>query len=237
MGKIARIYRSVIVALLACAPCFVVAQPAPQPGVCRAAIGMAERGTNIPPQLMHAIARVESGKLDPVSGRVNPWPWTIDVEGQSIYFETKDQAVAAVRTLQANGAQSIDVGCMQVNLMHHPTAFVSLEQAFDPLANAAYAARFLILLRDRTGDWISATAQYHSATPELGLAYQQKVLAVWPEEQRFALATRRTGIAANSGQVIAPGLANSGAPLKGVAAPVRLIQSGRIPQGQRISER
>ena len=51
--------------------------------------------------------------------------------------------MAAVRAMQANGVRSIDVGCGQINLMYHPDAFPNLELAFDPQANAAYAARFL----------------------------------------------------------------------------------------------
>ena len=82
-----------------------------------------------------------------------------------------------------NGVRSIDVGCGQINLMHHPDAFPSLEVAFDPQANAAYAAKFLKELFARTGDWNKAAGMYHSATPGLGDEYQRKVLAVWPEEQ------------------------------------------------------
>jgi hypothetical protein len=80
--------------------------------------------------------------------------------------------------------RSIDVGCMQVNLLYHPDAFASLEEAFDPPANASFAARFLTQLHDQTGTWPTATAWYHSATPGLGADYQRKVAAVLPEEQR-----------------------------------------------------
>ena len=129
---------------------------------------------------------MESGRRDPVTGAVHPWPWTVNAEGQGYFYDTKAEAVAAVRAMQARGIRSIDVGCGQINLMHHPDAFPSLEQAFDPQANAAYAARFLKELFAQTGDWNKATALYHSATPELGAEYQRKVLAVWPEEQRLA---------------------------------------------------
>jgi hypothetical protein len=88
--------------------------------------------------------------------------------------------------MQARGIQSIDVGCGQINLMHHPDAFPNLELAFDPQANASYAARFLKELFALTGDWNKATAMYHSATPELGAEYQRQVMAVLPEEQRLA---------------------------------------------------
>ena len=64
--------------------------------------------------------------------------------------------------------------------MHHPDAFPSLDVAFDPQANAAYAARFLKELYAQKGDWTRATAAYHSATPDIGAGYQRKVLAVLP---------------------------------------------------------
>jgi hypothetical protein len=73
--------------------------------------------------------------------------------------------------------RSIDIGCMQVNLLHHPQAFASLEAGFDPTKNVAYAVRFLRELHARTGDWNQAVAMYHSATPERGLIYQQRVMA------------------------------------------------------------
>lgn len=153
---------------------------------CRQAIAAVERTTGVPPGLLGAIARVESGRRNPDSGAVEPWPWTADVEGAGAYFATKAEAVAAVRRSQAQGISSIDVGCMQVNLRQHPEAFPSLEAAFDPAANVAYASRFLRELHDQTGDWAKAAAMYHSATPAIGAAYQAKVLAVWPEEQRRA---------------------------------------------------
>src|SRR5579863_8202540 len=164
-----------------------VAVIATEPGLlCRAAIATAERANGIPPHLLAAIGRVESGHRDPATGDWHPWPWTANAEGQGYFYDTKAQAVAAVRDMQARGVQSIDVGCGQINLMHHPDAFASLDQAFDPQANEAYAARFLKELFALTGDWPKAAGMYHSATPELGDDYRQKVLAVWPEEQRLA---------------------------------------------------
>jgi hypothetical protein len=65
---------------------------------------------------------------------------------------------------------------MQINLAYHPDAFATLEQAFDPRANASYAVSFLNDLRQRTGSWDAATAAYHSATPELGEPYRARVM-------------------------------------------------------------
>lgn len=146
---------------------------------CNAAIATAERSGDIPAGLLAAIGHVESGRPDPVSGAVHPWPWTIDVGGAGHFFATKAEAVAATQDLQAQGVASIDVGCMQVNLAYHPAAFATLAEAFDPLANALYAARFLRVLFSQTGDWPAAVSAYHSQTRPIGAAYQDKVLAVW----------------------------------------------------------
>jgi hypothetical protein len=154
--------------------------------LCRSAVATAENGSGIPAHLLAAISRVESGRRDPLTGAVHPWPWTVNAEGQGSFYDTKAAAIAAVRAMQARGVQSIDVGCGQINLMHHPDAFASLEQAFDPQTNEVYAARFLKELFAQTGDWPKAAGMYHSATPGLGDEYRQKVLAVWPEEQRMA---------------------------------------------------
>ncbi len=152
--------------------------PAPS-ALCRTAILQAERAGGVPDRLLDAIATVESGRRDPVSGLVYPWPWTINVEGTGHVYETKEAAIAAVQAFQAGGARSIDVGCLQVNLMYHPGAFASLEQAFDPVANASYGAHFLLQLFNQTNAWPRAVAAYHSATPDIGAEYARKVIAAW----------------------------------------------------------
>ena len=165
--------------------CAQAPQSSGQPGLlCQAAIQAAERGTIIPDHLLAAIGRVESGRPDPRTGQWLPWPWTVNAEGQGLYFATQAEAVAAVQRLQDQGVRSIDVGCMQVNLMHHPQAFATLEQAFDPQTNARYAARFLIQLFHQTADWPKAGALYHSATPEIAADYARRLEAVWPSEKR-----------------------------------------------------
>ncbi len=68
---------------------------------------------------------------------------------------------------------------MQINLKHHPDAFASLEDAFDPATNVAYGADFLKALHDQANGWLAAARRYHSATPEKGQAYGELVLANW----------------------------------------------------------
>jgi hypothetical protein len=147
--------------------------------LCRSAVQVAERLHQTPPGLLATIAKVESGRAA-AGGALQPWPWTIDADGQSLFFDAKEQAVAWARQALARGVGYIDVGCMQVDLPMHPAAFRSLEEAFDPAANADYAARFLRELREGPagGNWFTAIGMYHSRTPDLAAAYRQAVAAV-----------------------------------------------------------
>jgi hypothetical protein len=154
--------------------------------LCRPAIATAERAHAIPSHLLAAIARVESGRKDPSTGKRNPWPWTINADGQASFYDDKPQAMAAATTMRPRVTRSIDVGCMQISLIQHPDAFATMDQAFDPILNAEYGAKFLRELYDKTGSWPRAVAMYHSATPNLGDPYQAQVYAAWPEELQIA---------------------------------------------------
>ncbi|MDQ1079542.1 lytic transglycosylase domain-containing protein [Pseudoroseomonas cervicalis] len=177
--------------------------PAGAPGLlCRAAISLAEREFSLPAGLLAAIGRVESGRRD--AGRVDPYPWTINAEGRGSMFPSKPAAIAAVQSLQGGGMRSIDVGCMQINLRHHPNAFATLDQAFDPLTNARYAARFLTELYAARQDWGRAAAAYHSQTPEYAGPYLARVQAAWEIEKREAPMTPGQVMASLQGLQAAP---------------------------------
>ena len=155
-----------------------VAQGSQTPGtLCRAAILAAERAHGVPAGLLLAIGLVESGRTDPSTGQRSPWPWAVNAEGRGALFDTSEGALAFVRQSEAAGIRSIDIGCLQVNRAHHPAAFASLEQGFDPAANADYAARFLRKLKEGPagGDWMKAAGFYHSQTPDRAESYRAKV--------------------------------------------------------------
>jgi hypothetical protein len=143
---------------------------------CVEAAGVAERTWMLPTDLIRAIGQVESGHYGRETGRVPAWPWTVNANGSGYWFGSVGEAVAFVKSLQAHGVRLIDVGCFQVDLFYHPAAFASLEQAFDPAANADYAARFLTVLHERTGSWPAAIAGYHSGLASEGESYRQKVM-------------------------------------------------------------
>jgi hypothetical protein len=173
-----RARRAATILLLLLASPALAARPAPRPLTCDAAIEAAEQQADTAPGLLQAIGLVESGRRD-LTGERHPWPWTVSAEGIGTYYASKADAITAVEALQARGVTSIDVGCMQVNLFYHPAAFRSLDEAFDPVPNARYAARFLLSLYARTRDWPAAAAGYHSFTPGPAAQYAKLISAVW----------------------------------------------------------
>jgi hypothetical protein len=154
--------------------------------LCRFESARMEQVSGIPAQLLAAIARVESGRRDERTREISAWPWAVMAEGKGRYLPSKAEAVAEVRRLRARGVTNIDVGCMQINLRYHGEAFRSLEEAFDPLSNVAYAAAFLNDLRQETRSWTKAVGHYHSRDRERGLRYRRKVREAWREERRRA---------------------------------------------------
>ncbi len=146
---------------------------------CRRAIAAAELSHGIPTGFLLAIGRVESGRLNPQDGSFQPWPWTIDIDFKGTFFESRADAVAYVEAAQQAGIQSIDIGCMQVNLLQHPKAFATVDDAFDPVINANYAARFLVDLEHESGDWVTAAGLYHSRTEALAAPYRDAVAVMF----------------------------------------------------------
>jgi hypothetical protein len=146
-----------------------------QSALCLTAINEAADANGLPRALMTAISRVETGRPMPVTGERQPWPWTVNADGEALFFDTRDAAVAETARRLARGAKFVDIGCMQVDLRLHPSAFPTLQVAFNPAANADYAARLLIALRGARRNWQAAAGLYHSATPARGEPYRAQV--------------------------------------------------------------
>lgn len=171
----------------AAAAAAVPAAQAPDPwSLCAGEILRAERELSIPRRLLSAIAHVESGRWNDLARASSAWPWTVMAEGRGRYLPSKAAAVAEVVRLWARGVDNVDVGCMQINLHHHRDAFDTLEEAFDPAANVAYGASFLRSLQIKSGSWVKAVGNYHSATPERHRRYRARVFDAWREERRTA---------------------------------------------------
>lgn len=144
--------------------------------ICSLAVARAEKQYNIKPELLQTIASVESGKWDERYGRRIAWPWTIQVGGKGYYYKSKAEAVSAVKDLYAKGITNIDVGCMQINMKYHGSAFKSAEDALDPVKNAAYSAKFLYNLYQKNGhNWQKTAMQYHSKNYSKGMVYKSRL--------------------------------------------------------------
>jgi hypothetical protein len=140
--------------------------------VCDSAAQTAAKETGVPLDVLRAITRVETGRHGDAG--LEPWPWTVNMEGDGAWFETEDAARAFVFRHFKRGARSFDVGCFQINYKWHSQAFRSIDEMFDPKANARYAAQFLTDLFAELGDWSLAAGAYHSRTPKYADRYSSK---------------------------------------------------------------
>ncbi len=160
--------------------------------VCAEAVAETERAYRVPRLLLQAVSLAESGRWDAKTRRSHAWPWTVMAKGKGTFHTSRAKAIAAVRTLRAEGVRNIDVGCMQINLMHHATAFENLEQAFEPAINAGYAANLIMRLRREEKSWAHAVARYHSSDwQNRGRKYWRKVYRLWNSERRRDYRDRR----------------------------------------------
>jgi len=55
---------------------------------------------------MLAISLTETGKN--IGGTLSPWPWTVNMEGAGVWFETQQEALAYVNAHFARGARSFE---------------------------------------------------------------------------------------------------------------------------------
>lgn len=144
-----------------------------------------ERKYELPEDYLHSIAMQESGKKHPKHDLRMVWPWTVNSEGKGYYFSSMQEAIKFTRQEIASGKTSIDVGCMQISLKHHPKAFSSLEQAFSPRENISYGAQFLRKKYEALGSWDKAIGHYHSANQERGVKYSAKVYKIASNMQQY----------------------------------------------------
>jgi hypothetical protein len=140
--------------------------------VCDTAARQVAQETNVPLSVLRSITRTETGRAR--GGQLQPWPWTVNMEGKGHWFETEDAARAYVFKEFRRGARSFDVGCFQINFKWHGENFRSIDQMFDPIENARYAARFLTRLHSETGDWSRAAGAFHSRTPKYAEKYRAR---------------------------------------------------------------
>ena len=138
--------------------------------ICDAAADAAARATGVPLSVLQDITLSETGRK--TDGAFAPWPWTVNMEGKGNWFASRAAAQTYADQHFQRGARSFDVGCFQLNYKWHGHAFASIQQMFDPNANALYAANFQRELFVEKGNWIDAAGAYHSRTPQYADRYK-----------------------------------------------------------------
>ena len=138
----------------------------------------------VPAGILYAVACAEAGRQMP-DGRLRPWPWSLNVAGESRYFDTRAAAHRALLEVLASSS-NVDIGLGQINWYWHQDRFRDPWQALDPYENLRAAARFLRELFDRCqcGDWWIAVEHYHAPSNTSGaeqrrLRYRKAVEQCW----------------------------------------------------------
>lgn len=172
-ARLALCFGMMVLGLFCIPQAVLAAVPSPQVSAqCDRAASVAARNSGVPLDVLLAVTRTETGR--PSGGGLNPWPWTVNMEGAGRWFATEDEARAYVFQHFKRGARSFDVGCFQINYKWHGQAFRSIDDMFDPVKNAEYAAGFLADLYAEFGDWTKAAGAYHSRTKEYADRYEAR---------------------------------------------------------------
>lgn len=152
------------------------AQASPVPAGYYAAAAEARVG----PSLFYAIALTESGQST-MTAEYRPWPWSLSIDHKPHFFPTREAAFSSfireVEHMADSGIRKqLGVGLFQIEYRYHSHRFESPGQMLDPYANARVAAEiFSEGLTAAGGDVWEAVGLFHSNTPQLAQAYQQRV--------------------------------------------------------------
>ncbi len=136
----------------------------------------------VPARLFYAVALTESRRATH-SGHTLPWPWSLNVEGQTLRFPSRKAAWSALQSFLNQGTRRVDIGLMQINWHYHSERLGSAWRALDPYHNLRVGAQILREQYNRSGDWLVAAGRYHNpgTTPRqqrLAAAYRKRVTAM-----------------------------------------------------------
>jgi len=121
---------------------------------------LAAQRAGIPSSVLYAVALQESGIHR--NQRLVPWPWSLNIAGQSQRFDTRAQACTALRqALRDTPSTRIDVGLAQINLGYQRHRYRQPCELLDPYHNLAIAAEILKEQHRPDEDWLLAIGRYH----------------------------------------------------------------------------
>ena len=121
---------------------------------------LAAQRAGIPSTVLYAVALQESGVRR--NGRIVPWPWSLNVAGQSHRYATRADACAGLQqAIRATPHTRIDAGLGQIKLGYHQQRYSTACDLLDPYRNLAIAAEILHEQHTPGEDWLLAIGRYH----------------------------------------------------------------------------
>jgi hypothetical protein len=151
--------------------------------LCQNAIGKLNQENNMPIKLLNALSIADAGRWNRVKQETIAWPWTFSINGWKFFFETKQKAVREVQDLLGEGWRNILVGCLQVNIDKHGSAFFDLNEAFDPRSNAYFAANYIKNIYKKELGWLNAIKEYHPNNFLEDPDYTKKLQHLWSRKE------------------------------------------------------
>lgn len=121
---------------------------------------LAAQQAGVPVTMLYAIALQESGMN--LQGRHVPWPWSLNVAGQTQRFPNRAAACAAMkRALQQFKPTQVDAGLAQVNVGYQQHRYQEPCELLNPYRNLRIAAQILLEQHQPGQDWLTTAGRYH----------------------------------------------------------------------------
>jgi len=136
----------------------------------------------VPAKILYAVALRESGRT--AGGKHEPWPWTLNIAGKGVYYESRLDMFNALMSSLQSGITSIDIGPMQTNWKWQFDRIISPWQITDPTYNTKIGAEILFDHYKKTGDWWVAVGKYHRGSEkpkdlQIAKEYAGRVKKTW----------------------------------------------------------
>ena len=132
-------------------------------------INEAEEQHKIPSGLLSALVQVESNYI----------PCALNFAGKGHYPKNTDTAKELIDGNIAQGIRNIDIGLAQLNYHWHGSKFSTASEMLNPQKNIDYAAKLLVALYQKHGNWQGAVRSYHSSHAKHNRVYSRKVVMHW----------------------------------------------------------